>query len=1118
MIFIRFFIFTIPIFLLWQNYSHADEYEFFEKTIRPIFMKHCADCHGDNPSVDVAGFSVTSRAGIRDGGLRGPSVVPGEPEKSLLIHAVRYTELDLQMPPGYKLDEREIKALERWVQDGAYDPREDDNPVEKIKQNEENPAKGQIESNHWAYQPNSNPQPPKHHFKEWSQNDIDIFISARYSKLGLMPTIPADKRTLLRRVTFNLIGLPPTQEEIKSFLNDDSPNAYEKVIDRLLASPHYGERWGRHWLDVVRYADSNGLDENIGFPNAYKYRDYVINSMNQDKPYDQFITEQLAGDLMESYTDEERFERLTALGFLALGPKVLAEQDLAKRKMDIVDEQLDVISKAFLGQTVACARCHDHKFDPIPTTDYYALAGIFKSIKTWNPGIIDEIQLPLANEKTIATYEEYQNELKTAEKKLERYNEKIDAALQEEWIQSFSKYLVASTKLLNDYHPFNAAENLTTTLNVIEESNELKPSDESENGHFVEWNFDAENAGNYFVKIRYISQTDHPLQIIVNGSSPTDEFNLPKTYNRREEEQSQWYTFGSFELRNGVNTIRLSSDDDFPNVIQYSIIPEKQEKQYKQKLIRYAYEYDLNTVVIEKWLEFLDDQINQDHSVINMWIQITELVNKENLPFETIFEQWLNTIQNTDPELLESQHFQYLTNGFLPSSLNELAQRIQLLYTSAQQSYEEYSVLKEHLKEFEENENAEDLEKPFESMRHLWEDLHGNNGLLLIPLNRESDLYDDESKSQKDILKEKISAIQKNAPPPIPTVMGVVEAEPQDTPVHIRGMHTSLGKDKIPRGFLSVTNKTLKQPTINPKQSGRLALAKWLTDPKHPLTSRVMVNRIWQGHFGVGLVDTPNNFGIRGSLPTHPELLDYLAMKFMESGWSMKTMHKMILMSNTYQMSSVYDKQNASIDPENRNYWRMNRLRLEAEPIRDALLAVGGSLDLTMHGRVDTYRPNGYIFGEGGGDEQDKAFDTNRRSIYVPVIRNSMYKFFAGFDYGGSHVSIGKRARTVVAPQSLIMMNSEIVVKQAELLAERILTSSSFDDRERIEQLFEITYGRLPSYLELKDATLFLHEMRTLNKHQRMKDNQANKGPDTLYAWKNLCHVLLASNEFIYIN
>jgi mono/diheme cytochrome c family protein len=742
--------------------------DFFEKKVRPVLVESCASCHSSSAKKIKGGLLLDTPEGILKGGDTGPSIVPGKPEASLLIKALRWQDPELQMPPKKRLPEAAIADLVRWVAMGAPHPAAMAAPVVPGRLTGPTPEEG---AKHWAFRPvRQVAVPPK------APHPIDAFILAALDAQGLAPARPADKATLLRRVTVDLTGLPPTPDDLETFLKDASADAYEKVVDRLLASPRYGEHWGRHWLDLVRYADSNGVDEDVNHPHAWRYRDYVIAAINQDKPYDHFVREQLAGDLAAVPSAEG----IIATGWLALGPKMLAEPDLEKMKMDIADEQIDVMSKTFLGLTVSCARCHDHKFDPVRTVDYYALAGIFRS-----------------------------------------------------------------TSLITDYKPR-------------------------------------------------------------------------------------------------------------PAILYEAVLP---------------------------------------------------------LPGN---------------EEIEAQH---------AATVSGIQEELSAVAADEKRSKE----LKERLKKTE-----------------------GEGAAL-------------------------------------PRAMSLLETAPRDLAVHIRGSHLALAKDVTPRGFPKVFESALKPPPVDPKRSGRAELAAWLTDPAHPLTARVMVNRLWQGHFGEGLVRTPSNFGLKGEAPTHPELLDWLASEFIRQGWSMKRMHRLIVTSATYRRSSAAEARLAEKDPENRLLGRQNRRRLEAESVRDALLYATGSLDLTMGGSVPGV-PTGKSYYKG-----DATFYlVPRRTVYLPVPRQSPYELLAIFDYADTAVHLDKRPVTTVAPQALFMMNNSLVRQQAKILAEDLIKRES-DDDARARRAWTRLFTR-PASAE---------EVRTILYH---RDRFLKTGSTPAVAWTNVVHALMASNEFLFVD
>ena len=777
----------------------AEQIKFFETEVRPLLVERCHDCHG--PKTQWANLRLDSRETILAGGDSGPAVVPGKPDESLVIRAVRHEDDVSPMPEGDKLSDKQIATLVKWVEMGAPYPG-----GAKIADARD--------PNHWAFQPPVDPPVPTVKNRAWVRSPIDRFILAKLEDAGFAPAAPADKITLIRRVTYDLTGLPPTPEEIAQFVADERPDAFARLVDRLLESPAYGERWGRHWLDVARYADSNGLDENVAQSNAWRYRDYVVDAFNKDKPFNQFIIEQVAGDLLPYQGEAQRREQLIATGFLSLGPKVLAEPDPKKMEMDIIDEQLDTFGRAFMGMTFGCARCHDHKFDPIQTADYYGLAGIFKSSKT-----------------------------------MEHY------------------------RIVARWHE-----------NIL-------PSPETE-----------------AMKAEYESQLTAKRQAI----------------------------------------------DDF--------IAKKNE----------------------------------------------EVCN------------------NLGPD-------------------------------------------------------AKPPEKPEEH-------------------------YSAEDKKELKKLRDELAALEKK-PPEYPSAMGVTEGEVADLAIHVRGSHLKLG-DVVPRHTPPVMVGP-EAPSFSSSQSGRLELAHWLTDPNHPLTTRVIVNRIWHWHFGYGLVRTPDNFGLLGDTPTHPELLDWLTHRFVDSGWSIKALHRMIVNSSTYQQSSLASPEVIERDPENQLYGRANVRRLEAEAVRDAMLSVSGQLDSSMGGSLLHVKNRGYLFNHTSQDATE--YTSKRRSLYLPIVRNNVYDVFQLLDFPDPAISTGNRVTTAVAPQALLMLNSDLVMECAGQLAQRLLTEGKTDE-QRMDRMYRLAYGREATAEETQAQLDFLEKVEAA-----LAGSQPDAKVRRQEAWSVLCHTVLASNEFVYV-
>ncbi|MCH2374199.1 MAG: DUF1549 and DUF1553 domain-containing protein [Planctomycetes bacterium] len=673
-------------------------------------------------------------------------------------------------------------------------------------------------SSFWAFQPVVDTPPPAVNDREWPQTDLDRFVLAKLEERELRPSPRADKRTLLRRVTFDLVGVPPTPEEVASFLDDDSPDAFAKVIDRLLASARYGERWGRHWLDVARYADSNGLDENAAYANAWRYRNYVILALGADRPYDEFVTEQLAGDLLPR-TDDDRVtnERLIATGFLALGPKFLAEKDPQKMEMDIIDEQIDTVGRTFMGLTLGCARCHDHKFDPILTEDYYGLAGIFKSTRTME--------------------------------------------------------------------------------------------------HFI----------------KFARWYENPLQTEANRAA---------------------------------------------------------KEKYDRKLAEFE-------------------------------AKIAAIIAKANAE---------------------------LTKGGKP-----LPQIPEVSYSK---------------------ETRAELRKVQDARNKL----------------RDSSS--------------------------LTTALGATERDVVDVQVHKGGSHLRLGK-KVPRRFPLVLSGDGQTP-FEKAESGRMRLAQWLTSGSHPLTARVMANRLWRWHFGRGLVRSTDNFGKLGERPSNQALLDWLACRFVESGWSLKAMHRLILLSATYQMSDLYDPRAADVDPDNRLHWRANVRRLEAEAIRDSLLAVSGLLDTTMGESLLKIENRKHVFHINTNDET--SYDSYLRSVYLPVVRNHLYDVFSLFDYTDASVINGDRPTTTIAPQALFLMNSKLMGEVARELATRILRGFSVSsavvsiEDDHVRDLYLTAYGREPTLEEVDDAARLLRSF-----DDELMNTTSDAQERRQQAWQLFCQIIVAANEFVYV-
>lgn len=797
---------------------------FFESKIRPVLVKHCYECHSNQSGASEGRFRLDFRQTIRRGGDRGAAVVPGSPDKSLLLTAVMHSDPDLKMPPRkQKLPDSVIADLRRWVAMGAPDPR--DESVSGLT------AIQKAGRDFWAYQTPEKPDVPQVEGDIWSRQEADHFILKALKSQGLVPSPDAEMPVLLRRVHFDLVGLPPSPTAINRFAArvdaDGIDTALAAEVDELLASPQFGERWGRHWLDVARFGESSGKDANISFPYAWRYRDYVINCVNADMPYDRFLIEQLAGDLLPYDSPQERARLLIATGFLAVGTKNLDEMNAFQFLADIADEQIDTVTRAVIGSSVACARCHDHKFDAFSMKDYYALVGIFASTKTY-----------------------------------------------------FGTAVSPSNRVGGDPLPL--------------------PVDA---GHAV--------------------------------------------YHR-------------------------------------SINPEKVKQLKEERAALRKEEQDGRAAV-----------------------------------------------------------FKAIAAGEDASGIFTLRDALRIFWRTG--------AINGQLEKVDDNGNA------------------------------------------------------------LPLTMGVLDrAKPVDVPLLKRGEIAQPG-ETIARAFPDVFDESLGQP-IPQDASGRLELAEWLTHPRHPLTSRVIVNRIWQHLFGEGLVATVDDFGSTGQTPSHPELLDYLAVRFVDNDWSIKAMIRELVLSRTYRQSSTWRQAAFQADPGNRLLWRMPKRRLEAEAIRDAMLAASGELDLTrpeasLVGRVIGDRPISLI---GLDKRLPKDLDGSvHRSVYLPVIRDRLPDVLELFDFASASFVTGHRENTNVPTQALYLMNSSFVQDRARMLAARVHREAGSDEQALVRKVFRLCLGRLPTPDEEDRSLAFLAAAST-----PADDTEKEEQGSDLATVTSFCQAILCTAEF----
>jgi len=1065
----------------------AEQIKFFETEIRPLLSARCVKCHG--PDKQQGGLRLDSRAAILAGGDMGAAATPGNVDESLLLEVVGYRG-DIKMPPTGKLGDREIALLQRWVTAGLPWPAEESTPTSHTAAAAERPIP-------WSFQPVTDPALPDVQRAEWCRSPLDRFVLARLESAGLPPAPAADKRTLLRRAKFDLLGLPPTPVEVDAFLADERPTAFAELIERFLAMPEYGQRWARHWLDVARYADSNGQDENLAYVNAFRYRDYVVDAFNGDKPYDQFVREQIAGDLLPAASDAERFAHLVATGFLTLGPKMLAEDDPVKMQMDIVDEQLDALGGAFLGMTLGCARCHDHKFDPVSTSDYYALAGIFKSTQTMDnfKVVAKWHERPLASAEQIMAVEAHQASLAAKKKELATHVEQANRALVAVARARLVDYLRTATELLEtpvlsslvssaeqrmranlpaqtivrEAEAFDRGNVLIDTTNYGTEIGVILNRAELPN--FVEYDVAIPAAGNYQIEVRYAAAEARSVTLSIGGQVRKQAVAGAVTGSWHPDTQ-RWFPEGVFALPAGRVVLRLErSGGPFPHFDCLALVPrpDAPEAGRTASAEELAHEHGLVLGFLNQWTAYLTAERANPQSIWQPWFARHDNTGATPPRFEGLAAAVASRIA-TPP----------------PGDDVALAACYRDLIEAADKQRAGLAA----------GEALADVDAALSAV------VTDKKGPLRI-IEKPQELYATADRDQFIRLERDVSELEKSAPAELPQAMAVAEGQPTDLRIHIRGSHLALGESS-PRGFPRALAP--EGAALPGDASGRLELAQWITAPQHPLTSRVMMNRLWRWHFGAGIVRSTDNFGNLGERPSHPELLDWLARRFVDSGWSIKAMHRLIMLSATYQMSTAHNAAAVEMDPDNRLLWRMNRRRLEAEAVRDSLLFVAGQLDTSRSGSLLRSKPREYVTSTASVDATNYA--TTRRSLYLPVVRSALYEPFQAFDFAEPTTIKGDRDNTTVASQALFMMNSEVMNEQSWQLARRVITEQT-DPAARIRALFALALGRAPRDTEIPRLLDFI------DRYPRVP-TEGDQAGETV-AWQALCRVILSSNEFLYI-
>jgi cytochrome c553 len=849
--------------------------EFFEMRVRPVLAKNCFACHAASK---MGGLEMRSRESLLKGGNSGPAIVPGDPDNSLLLRAVRHQHDRIKMPPQGTLKEDEIATLAEWVKSGAEWPATAAPIQSKTSTYIITPEQRAF----WSFQPVRKPDPPAVKNTRWARTPIDRFILAGLEAKGLTPVAPADKRNLLRRASYDLIGLPPTPEEMNAFVNDKSPNAFATVVDRLLASPHYGERWGRHWLDVARYSDDKLAPQaNMPYPNAFRFRDWVIQAFNDDMPYDLLVKAQIAGDLLPNPE-----KTAAGLGLYALSP-------------EFQDDRVDVTTRGFLGLTAACAQCHDHKFDPIPTKDYYSLLGVFSNTKLG--------EYPLAPESTVAEYKARKKRVDDAEAAVRDFVTNQSDQLAQVLAARTSDYLIAACRV---------------------------------------------------------------------GASKAAEEDIAKA--------------GSL-----------------------------------------------------------------DAETLKRWIAYLKKTEKEH-PF-------LNAMPQTSCDEMRS-----FAADFQERALALFAEK---------KSIDEQNVIRLGGSMERKDLSSANLLSLERNKYFLWRDLFGTTGIYHYGESGIGRFLYGEWKTHLTALQAELKKRKSELPEQYPFLQIVQDVDkPANPHVFIRGDRNNPGEE-VQRHFLSILSAGDPKPFT--KGAGRLELAEAIANPANPLTARVMVNRIWQSHFGEGIVRTASNFGQLGERPSNPELLDYLAARFVENKWSMKAMHREIMLSSVYRLGVAESPKAVAADPGNRLLWRANRRRLDAESLRDSVLLVSGKLDLTVSGKPAPLND-----------------ENRRRTVYGFVSRKDLAPMLALFDFPNPNSTSEQRVTTNVPLQGLFLLNSSLMMLQSEELARRV---ASDDARAAIRKTYNLLFNREPSTEEIQLGVDFI-------------------GTTKEKAWPKYLQVLLSSPEFLFVS
>jgi hypothetical protein len=1080
--------------------------EFFEKKIRPVLVEHCYECHSSQSKKKRGELLLDSRAGVRKGGESGPVIVPGKPQESLLIKAIRHVDPELKMPPNGKLPEAVIADLEAWIKMGAPDPRDKATPAVA--------GANWAEMLHdrrswWSLQPVRRPALPRVKNAAWSDHPVDQFILAKLEDKGLTPVGPADARTLVRRLSLVLTGLPPTPAEVDAFLEDNAPKAVERLVDRLLASPHFGERWARHWMDVVRFSETHGNEWNYDVHHAWRYRDYLIRAFNDDVPYDQLVREHIAGDLLPlapagaegRVSGTTRWNQKQGVNESVIGTafyrfgEVNHDDCIGLRQIgyDLADNQIDTLSKAFQATTVACARCHDHKLDAVSMKDYYALLGVLRSSRQ----VSHTIDGPDVNTKAIARLLEVKQQIREELGILWMKQSEVlkpadlgpskglpQAAIdQPKWDDPLEPWRILAARSATPAS-FEAEWRRLAGAFALEAKERDRLAGQvttfADFGDgFAGWQHNGHGLRQGPVK-------NGDCVIALDGPKAVQSV-LPRGA----------FTHALSDRLNG--TLRSPILPAGKKYISFQVMGQKQSA---VRLVSNGCQLNYRNyrALTKDKLQWITFPIPEDCDNLRVYAELMTKFDNPKFPDQlgTLGGDTVNhrvpweqaakdahsyfgvtkVVLHDEPLALKEDigYVQALFAGEAPQSLDELAKR-----------YGEvtYAAVRRWIKG---NADAEDAR---------WLDGLLQAKVLTNDLERTPRL--------EKLVKEYRQTESTLSLPRI--VPGVADFGPGlEQPVFVRGDCMKPG-DKVARRYLEVLAGT--EAHFTSPGSGRLELADRIADPRNPLTARVMVNRIWHHLFGTGLVRTVDDFGRVGELPSHPELLDYFAARFVEDGWSIKRLIRTLVLTRTFQMTNRPSAEGRAKDPENRLLHHYPARRMEAEAIRDSILAASGRLDRTLYGlSIASWREKenadrrlfvGPLDGHG------------RRSIYIKNTLMEPPRFLDVFDFPGGKVTQGRRHVTNVPAQALGLLNDPFVLQQADVWATQLMARRDESIAPRIAHMFFVALGRPPAKDE---ETRFVEAVRQLAELHQMPREQILTSQ---VIWKDLAHAMYNLKEFIYI-